>query len=271
MRLSAFVPGARLASVILVATAACGCSRGEPEDADNGGHNGRAVAPVGGARLNPALAGGQAEWVEFREPKLAEPPGAEKEEPVGNTAGAEGRESEFRKLVQDYNDIGADGDVEDFLEYFVADQVEAMRPVLQSALAVAAKLTQLCTGMKEKREESDRVAEVCQRADKLFGVELGTESLTMAGKEGAVIKMASRVYPADVQVVVVEGDLYFKIGDLTGLSVSQVSLDAFSSQLDGWLLSLQDGSKPVSEILQALDLAASGEVESKDGGAASGG
>lgn len=255
----------RLCALALLSVAV-GCSRGEPDPADRtySDSNGRVPASVGGAKLNPAVAEGQAEWVAFREPPPPEPAGADRPEsepleaPAAGAAGADG--AGLREIIEDYNSLTADGSVDDLLDYFVPEQSDALRPVVEKALARAGKLIQFCEAGKAAAGESAAdLPKVCQAARRLYGAGLNVEGTPSRAEQGFTFQVTSRVFPRECRAVLREEDWYFEVVDVAALAQSAPALDAFDGQLEQWRKDLESGSISSAEVLAAFRTAVQGE------------
>lgn len=246
---------------LLVLTAVGGCSRSPSSQADFAGDEpaGTTLPPVGGARLNPAIAGGQADWVEFRQPPSPEEMAAEPNEPQPSPATDSGEDwnAGLRTVVEDYNGLVAEGDVDGLLEYFVAEQEDVLRPLLTAALSLSRKLEQLCQAAKAAAQEApgNDIAERCTRAATMFSPQLNVQEYRRTEPASAAMQVSSRVFPAEVLAVQVDEEWYFQLGDTSGLDAIPTQLDALAQQVEQWTEGISAGTTTAADIAANLDQA----------------
>ena len=256
------------ASALLTASAAIGCSRSGSAASDPSGDVRDSVMPppIGGASLNPALAGGQAEWIEFRPPPALKDRGGPEGTPAAPSSAPVKDEgvAEVRELVEEYNGVIADGDVEALLEYFVAEQEEALRPVFTAAVALSSRLGPFCQTLEASQAgtETERSRGLCRNVAAMLTPRLNTEELRAEEGGTVMMRVSSRIFPAEVRAVKVEEDWYFQIPDAAGVAVSAAQLSELGQRVDQWSAALGGGTGPFVEIEAALTKALSGLPES---------
>ena len=135
--------------LVLGVATACSCRDTDPPRPHNRdlGNDETILLPLSSPRKDPDLKDGEAEWHSFREVLPGE---AADTADGGGELPAEEIEAEIRDVIDAYNELVAEGDVEELLKFFVEDQGEVIAPYLEVGLAVSKKLAETRAALEER-------------------------------------------------------------------------------------------------------------------------
>lgn len=224
------------------------------------------LLPTASVRQNPAIAGGQADWHPFREPSTvptaAATPRTSEGEDRQDSKQIEGDdrqdskqiEAEIRELIEEYNEVVADGTVDDLLDYYVEQQHETIRPFIESAAALAETLEQIRSELEAKMPEAtDRIATVFGVLESRVRLKPVLDAITDVTDTAATGKMSGDSLDSTYRFLVVDEAWYIELQNPEDLSQLRSALDDVVSAYRGWLQDLQAGQAPPEDILQKLE------------------
>ena len=245
--------------LVLVAIGGMGCRDTEPLPTHyrDLGTDGSPLPPTGSVWHDPAIAAGQANWHSFREPAVGED--AESPAPTGDAdaQGNEEIEAEIRDLVDDYNEVAADGTTDELLEYYVEEQHDTLRPWLDAAASLAQKLTALREAFDQKMPEAgERIANAFTALGASTPRELAIETITVVSDTEATGTVPAEAGFLTYRFVVVDEEWYIEVLQIEVLAALRPAIEIALATYDGWLENLQSGQAPPDSILAQLEAAA---------------
>jgi hypothetical protein len=197
---------------------------------------------------------GRAEWVPFREPnfdEVAEEP-EEGGEPEGDEAGE--IEAEIRELIDDYNKVAADKDLEGLLEYHVEAQLETIEAAFNAVTTVLEKLEALRAALAEKLpDETERIDAAFDLLERGASGELVVDSVTVIGDNEVTAKLAAGSSIREIRFLVIDDDWFLEFVDLPDASQVTAQSDVLLSTFDGLLQGLQSGQVPADTLLTQIE------------------
>jgi len=242
----------------LIACSLSACREAEPEVAFNQpmvDSYEEALPPVAPAKCDAKVAGGTAEWVEFRTPDLEE---------MADTGPGGAVKAAVRALVTEYNDLVNEGEYASLPEYYVEKQQEAAERVIQAKASVVDTLNELGELLKEQTpEQSDAVDELIEPLLERYSLALNLDWIEVVDERQAT---ATRILPGltasapaievPLNFVLVEEEWFI---DSPGLRMSVMLIGTVESSAgiyQTWMAMLQGGMMPATEVLRQLALGA---------------
>ena len=248
-----------LTSIVLVGMA---CRNTEPPLPYNRdlGSDGTLLLPTGSATHDPSIAEGQADWPAFREPQFDQEPAPKEEEDAPAPASANRQiESEIRELISEYNDLIAEATVDDLLEYYVEEQHDKLRPLLETAGALEKKLGDLRGELETKLPDAnDRIASAFDGLAAQLDTRLSAGSLAVVSDTEVTTQPAAGSRGTPLRFLIVDEDWYIEIPILDQLpGLTKPALDQALTAFDGFLQGLRSNLIPPETVLQQIETAAS--------------
>jgi hypothetical protein len=230
-----------------------GCRKAEAPRAYNRdlGTDETILLPVTSPWKEAQLKDGRADWQPFRKPGAEE---AVVEETADDSAAgdAEETEADIRAMIAEYNELIGEATADELIEFYVSDQREALKPVIESALASNEKLGQVTAALEEQMPDAgDRVADAAQSVRTQAGIALAIESITVVGENEVAAKLAGGPVAGctfrlldDVWYIALEGAPEFaEIKQSTG---------ALARTCESWLASLESGEATAETVLSQM-------------------
>ena len=249
---------ARVASVsVVVALAGAACRDTDPPPTHyrDLGTDGTLLLPVSPPPYAISkVQNARADWYPFTEPSEMEAearPGDDEDEAWKTEV-----EAEIRELIEQYNETASDRNVEDLLEYHVSEQSEALKPLLETSFSIAAKVTELGDGLREKLPDAaDRIAGALAGFGDPSGDVFVVESLSVVSDTEVTAKLPGGGLSPTCRFVVVEDEWYI---DMAGVDTERTkpALDAALAGFDGWLQKLTSGELTAEDVLVQIEAAA---------------
>ncbi len=246
-------------ALMVVGVAGCRDTDPPPTYFRNLGTDAAPLLPTGSVWKNPAIAQGKAEWRPFRElgdaaPNVIDTPTTGRDAQQDNSE----IQGEIRALIQEYNEVVVDGTVDDLLDYYVEQQIDAVGALLQTATTVAGALEELRRELEGKMaEEGERIAAASGVLQSSVRLKLQAESVTVTGDSEATAAITSGILAPTCRFVLVDDEWYMELPDAEVLSQRKPELDLAVSTYRGWLENLRGGQATPEDILQRLEAAAS--------------
>ncbi|MCH7592545.1 MAG: hypothetical protein IH989_07195 [Planctomycetes bacterium] len=261
---------------IVLLLAATGCRETEPPPTlfQDLGTDGSPLLPTFPVWKTAAIADGQADWHAFREP-AGEP---ELGDDGGSTSGGEAPgiakaeiEAEIREVIAEFNEVVRTGAADDILEYFVAEQADALEPIVETTFATQDVIQQLQGAFDAKlpdaadRSESATNAILAELSLELKGETLNVKSDTEVdvGVKGGVISQTYRF-------VIVDDEWYIEVPEAERFAELGPALDRGLQFYREMLESVRSGAGPAEERLKEMESAiaaaqATPAAETEDG------
>ena len=219
------------------------------------------LPPVRSTPQNPELREGTAEWFEFskfeaEDEEIAEAEGGEEE--VGEV------EAEIRELIAEYNELVADRDLEEFLQYHVEEQHETVKALFEAETAMMAKFAELRSLLEEKMPEGqDRVAALFDRLEAKSKEGLVVESLTVVSDVEVTGTLTRGGLAPTCRFLVVDDEWYIEIPGLPNAAQLGPILAMTTTALDTLVQGLESGQLPPEQVLGQVETI----VQTMSGGA----
>lgn len=223
------------------------------------GSDGILLLPTASATLDPSIAKGQADWPSFREPEFDQEPASE-EKTADAPASANGQiETEIRELISEYNDLVAEATVDDLLEYYVEEQQDKLRPLLETAGALKKKLAELRGELETKLPNAnERVASAFDGLAAQLDTRLAAGSLAVVSDTEVTAQPPAGSRGTPLRFLLVDDDWYIEIPTLDQLpGLTKPALDQALTAFDGFLQGLRSNQMPPETVLQQIEIAAS--------------
>lgn len=245
---------------LIIAAAGCRDTEPPPTRFEDLGAEGKPLVPTAPVWTNPAIASGQADWYPFRDP-TAEP--VESVDDAGTSAerdqeAASGQvETEIRELVEEYNEVVRDGAVDEILEYFVAEQAAALKPVAEAVLASFDIIGKLGTELKTKLPgETERIDSATSYLLSTMTLEIKIDSVTVQSDTEATVTVGSGAMNESYRFIIIDDDWFMEVPGAETLGqlapVLTLGVNTYREVLDG----LQAGQIPPESALEQLETAA---------------
>lgn len=236
------------------------------------GDDGRILLSVGSPRKDPAIAPGQAQWPAFRSPSAGPPSAAGQNAEGVSPERRQEIEADIRALIAEFNEIQADEGVDAFLDYYVAEQHDALRPAFEAALSLTAKLDQVCGQLADKLpDEKARVERVCGSLRAMHTVKLTVEELTVVREDQVELTLAAIPAPREAHVAIVDGDWYIREAEVVPFETVKPAIDVFQAAYDALQQQLQAGQTSPAELVGRLEQVAGAVDAAKAGQGGTGG
>jgi hypothetical protein len=208
-----------------------------------------------------AIAKGQADWPPFRDP-TTQPPhsAAESDDTEGEEATGE-LETEIRELIAEYNEVVADGTVEELLDYFVEAQHEKLSPILALTIQYRDAQNGLRAALESKLPgDQERIARALRKL--AAGLGGGIEDVEIKVVGDSEVTATSTI--VEYRFALIDEDWFFELSQLDQYAAAQTPrLERAMASMSGWLSALEsDQSKP-DAVLEQIELAAEARVETQ--------
>ena len=240
-----------------------GCRETEPEPPHNRdlGDGRTVLMPTASEWSSSAIAKGQADWHPFRDPMAEPPPSAtESDDAEGGESTGE-LEAEIRELIAEYNEVVADGTVEELLDYFVEAQHEKLSPIL----ALTIKYRDAYAGLRAALEtklpgDQGRIAQAFRTIAGGLSGAIDAGEITVVSDTEVTATSAL----AEYRFTLIEEDWYLEISQIDPYAAAQTPrLEQAMASVSGWLSALEaDQSKP-DAVLGQIEQAAQARVETQ--------
>jgi hypothetical protein len=204
----------------------------------------------------------KAEWhaVADRGAKEEAPAADEDDEAEEGLSTAE-TEAEIRELIQQYNETAAEGDVEGLLEYYVPDQQDALKPLLETEVAIGKKATELSDALKAKLPDAEQQIEsALGRIDGASGSVFVIESLTVVSDTEVTVQVPTSALNPTCRFVVSDDEWFIDLQSADAGTIKP-GLDSVLGQLTGWLASVSSGDIPAEDVLAQIEAAQADDAE----------
>lgn len=237
--------------VALLLTAGCREKEPTPKLMQDLGDGERVLLPVSSPwHDTPYNRGDTAQWVEFRPPDPDEPPAFGKE-----AAGEQMATNRALALIDRYQSLAAERDVEGVLALYVESQRESLRSMIEFGFKMFDRLETVQEVLLEKLpDEEDRINELfdglIEQSNQLVR---DRESLTVESAE-AVTAPAPPGGPISQVRFLKQGDGWFiEYPNLPDLSAVMPMLEQQAGALDMAIQGLESGSVPAEQMLQQME------------------
>lgn len=244
----------RVAVFLTIATIAVnGCRDSEPPPAYDRdlGENGVVLLPPATQQYDPAIVKGKADWRAFRDPSEQPPPAADE----GGAGQNKQVENEIHELIDEYNEVVVDGTVTELLDYYVEDQHERLKPLLNQATDLRTSLADLRKQLSDKLPEAqDRVAKAFDRFDVKRTIGLDVDVINVVTDTEVTAGSATQ---AAYRFRLIDEDWYIEVAAIEQFaSTGMLRLEKMTSAAGVWMAALQSGQSQADDVLQQMEAAA---------------
>jgi len=250
-----------VAAAFFLAAALIGCRKDNEGTSYEGdlGRDGTILLPTSSTWVSADIAKGQAEWHPFRKPGDAPP---EADVTTGAPASTEGEngdavEKALREFIEGYNDVVQTAPAEELLDYYVVEQQEALKPLLEAVASLASVDSDLSTELETKlADDPDRASAVVASLDASSPCKLSVRTFSDVSAAGATAELAPGSLFPSCAFVLVDQDWYLKVPEGEVLAQSQATLEATLTARKGWLEALGLEAADVDSIVKQIEEAA---------------
>ncbi len=255
----------RFIPLILLFTAT-GCRETEPPPTlfQDLGTDGSPLLPTFPVWKTAAIADGKADWHPFREPasepELGDDGGST---PDGGLAGVANTEieAEIRELIAEFNEVARTGATDDILEYFVAEQADALEPIVDATFATKDVLQQLRGELDAKLPTAaDRSESAMNAILADMSLELKGETLDVKSDTEVNVSVNGGVISETYRFVIVDEEWYIEVPGAEALAELGPALDRGLQYYRAMLESVRSGARPAEERLKELESAVAGAL-----------
>ena len=239
-------------AILLCCAVATGCRETEPPRAYERdlGTDDLVLLPVTAPLKDAELKDGRADWHPFRKPGAEEPAAEEGAEESGED-GASALASEIRALLENYNEVVAEATADDLLEFYTADQHEALKPVLEAGLGVQRKLGDLAAALGEKLPDSaERIEGATRALAARAAMVLLVETVSAESENAATGVLPAGGIAPTCRFRRIEGEWYIELNALESIGSA---IEGLTQSCDGWLLSLKSEQGDAEAVLEAME------------------
>lgn len=245
-----------------------GCRDSEPPPAHNRdlGIGDVVLLPTASVRHDTRIADGQADWPAFRKPEFGSAPADDEvDEPDGHEEG-DSTEAEIRELIDEYNEVVADGTVEELLDYYVEAQHDKLQGLFEAARALAAKLAELRQELETKMPDAaERIASSFASLAGSTDIRLVVDSLSVVSDTEVTGTRSGGSVASTLRFVLVREEdedgeeseaWYIEVPAIDELAIPPKPVSDLTRVADSWLQALQSGQTPPESVLQQVEAAA---------------
>lgn len=263
----------------MIGLALCGCllSAGCREDRDpQQAYEGvmwdgsTALASMPGPMLDARVAGGSAQFPDFRPPESNASSGGAQDESESEAL------TEVRSLIEEYNSIVDQENYDDLAEYYIEEQREAVGSLVSLSTNVLTKVNELGEALKAALpEEKDRVVKMLDSLASASSLKLTVESLAVAGDEevtGTIPSLPGTSSTIRFRLLEYDGETNWYI-DSPEVAMASAMKPMIEAQLASWdqiVQAVTADPSTAEQMLKALETAAN-MVDTMTGGAQDGG
>ena len=257
---------------MLLALPSVGC-RKEPDRTSIEGDMGDdhvILLPTDSTWVHADLAGSTAEWQPFRNPD-EQPPEVERDViPTGHDTGGAGVENALRDFMTGYDEVvkdttTADG-VDGLLDYYVADQRDALRPVFTVVAALVAADAELRDELEKRLADApNRLTTADTALREAAPYLLTVASFASVTDTAATADLTPGSLFATCSFVLLDQDWYLKAPEGDALAAAQAAAEAALATREGWLDKLRADAPDVEGVIQAIEATARVKVLEPEG------
>lgn len=250
--------------LIIMGMAAVGCRETEPPPThfEDLGTDGSPLLPTSPVWQKAAIAGGQAEWHPFRdpaiEPTLEEEDGDDEEDDAKTATDGDEVETEIRALIDEFNELVDEATADEILEYFVVEQAEALKPIVEAASATTETLEFLQGELGARLPDAaDRINNAMSKILADMSLALRVSSVNVKSDTEVDVSVDGGVIAQDYRLVIVDEEWYIEVAEADELGKLASALDAGLKYYRNMLEGVGSESVPAEDGLKALEAAAS--------------
>ena len=246
---------------IILILAITGCRETEPPPAhfQDLGTDGSPLLPTTPVWKTAAIAHGQAEWYPFRAPSTE--PEVEHDSaslngdgsPIGGNPEIE---AQIRDVITEFNEVAGTGTPDDILEYYVEEQVETLKAIVETILATRAVLQDL------KREFDNKLPAAAVRSENAtkailaeLSLELKGETLSVKNDSEVGVVVEGGAISKTYRFIIVDEEWYLEAQGLDGPTELGAALDLGLQYYREMLESARSGADQAEERLKELESA----------------
>jgi len=175
-------------------------------------------------------------------------------------------EAEIRELIEAYNELAAERSMDDLLEYYVPEQQETLRPLLETSFNIAEKVAELADALTAKLPDAEeRIRAALAGAGGSPSGVLVVESLNVVSDTEVTGPLAAGGLAPTCRFVVSDEEWFIEMPQADAAKTKS-ELDAVLARFSGWVESLSSGGVSAEELLVQIE-AASAEAPADAEGA----
>ena len=173
-------------------------------------------------------------------------------------------EAEIRELIEAYNEVAAERSMDDVLEYYLPEQQETLRPLLETSFNMAGKAAELAEALIQKLPDAEERIRAA-----LAGVEghasgvLVVESLSVVSDTEVMGPLAAGGLAPTCRFVVSDDEWFIEMPQADA-GKTKPELDAALARFGGWLESLSSGGVSAEELLVQIEAASAKDAADAD-------
>ena len=258
------------ASMLLVPS--CRETEPPPTHFQDLGDGGVALLPTASTWHNPAIADGTAEWQPFRpvDPdEQGDGGGNAGNAPSTATAASSETEVDIREMVDEYNDMVAEGAAEeDILEFFTEPQRPKLKQVRDAVSAFRGKLSELRAALVQQSPEGGQaVDQLLEQMAALQKLPLTVDSITVESETAASGKLSAAEaglslpgMSTDVRFVYADEYWFIDLPAIETLAGMVPMMQGALPQFDALIQGIQGGQLSADAVIQQLNTLAQSTV-----------
>lgn len=238
-------------AIALTVLAGVSCKENEPPPRhfQDLGVDRRVLLPTSSVWSDATIAQGRADWHPFDPPAEGEAPVAA----VDNSA----LETAIRASVTEYNELIQEAEPDDLLEYFVAGQQDALRPLLEITISLTKSLAVVRGDLKSKLpDDGARIDAALDILESGLVARLPVESITIVSPTEATATLGAGSLASTCTFRLIDEDWFFEIPSVERLAALAPALDAARTKYANWEAGLTSGDLPPETGLEQLEAAA---------------
>ena len=256
---------------VLALVAAAGCRDVTPPAAysENLGDEDTVLIPVHGTSVAYNAGEGSATWQPFRELD-AEAEVEDEDEDAAEEGEAGGLEAEIRELIAEYNEIAADGEIDELVVYYVDEQQETLEALLQTLTAMDEKLEAAKTALEEKLPDaSERITTIFTELERMtdFTLDVGALTVVSEGEVTGEIKDGGSL--PTCRFVLIDEEWFIEVPGLPSFATLEQGLTAISTTFDTVAQGVRSEQVPAEAALAQLEIIAQAAAAQRGGDAES--
>lgn len=256
----------KFSAIGLIVPAFGGCRDSNPPAAfyRNLGSEDVLLLPVASVTHDVTLARGTADWVPFRElTEDATGSTSEDAKPSGETNTE--TEKEIRDLLEEYNELVAERDIEELQIYHIEAHQETVKSWYEMQFALLDKLAEVQTALAGALPDSHARIDKAFAPLKKASAGLLVETLTVENENLVIGKLAAGGVAPMCRFVILEDEWFIDLPNLSETFAQlKPNLDGQMSKIDRLKLDLESGSKAAEQVLEQLETLAKASSTASD-------
>ena len=165
-------------------------------------------------------------------------------------------EAEIAEVITEFNEVLTDGAIDEILEYFVADQAEALKPIVETAFATKDVIQQLRGELGTKLPDAtDRIENAVNTILVDMSLELKGETLNVKSDTEVGVSVKGGVISQEYSFVIEDEEWYIRVAESQELAERGTALERGLHYYRDMLESVRSGAVPAEDRLKELESA----------------